>query len=105
MHKTYQVQGALGVCHDLYSVPDLAAKTIRNWGWSLDPSNSGDASLRPFDMLAILKHFLLMSFVRMGDNLRALRLRFVPIDLALMCCGLCLIFKCGLRQLQLRRAQ
>ena len=103
--KTYQVQGALGVCHDPYSIPDLAAKTIRNWGWSLDPSYSGDASLRAFNMLAILKHFLVMSFVRMGDNLRGLRLTLIPIDLAVVCCGLCLIFKCSLHRLRLKRAQ
>ena len=36
------------------------------------------------NMLAILKHFLVMSFVRMGDNLRGLRLTLIPIDLAVV---------------------
>jgi GT2 family glycosyltransferase len=103
--KTYQVQGALGVCHEQYAIRDLAAKTLRNWGWSLDPSYPGDASLRPLKFFATLKHFLVMSFGRTAENLRAQRLMLVPIDLAVACCGVGLIFQCSIRRLRLRRAR
>jgi GT2 family glycosyltransferase len=103
--KTYQVQGAIGICHELYSIRDLAAKTIRNWGWSLDPAYPGDPSLKPLEFFRALKHFLVMSSARTRENLRAQRLTLVPIDLAVTCCGVGLIFQCGIRKLRLGRTR
>ena len=103
--KTYQVRGVLSVCHQQYAIRDLAAKTIRNWGWSLDPSYPGDPSLRPLRFFETLKHFLIMSLERTVENLRAERLMLLPIDLAVLCWGVGLIFHCSFRKLRLRRAR
>jgi GT2 family glycosyltransferase len=100
--RPYQVRGALSVCHDRYTIRDLAAKTLRNRGWSLDPSYPGDGSTRPFNMFVMLIHFLVIGLRRMNNNLTALRLKLLPIDLAVVCCGVCLILKSGLRQLQVK---
>ena len=101
--KTYQVQGALGACHDRYTIGDLAGKTIRNWGWSLDPFFPGDASLRRLTFFATIKHFVIMSLVRMVANVRDLKLKLVPIDFTVIAFGIYLIIRGNLSRVCSRR--
>jgi GT2 family glycosyltransferase len=98
--KIYQVRGAIGFCHDQYTIRVLAAKAIRNCGWSLDPSYPGDASLRRLEFFATLQHFVVTSFVQLIENLKRLRLVLVPIDLSIIVCGVYLIVQGNLRKLR-----
>lgn len=103
--KTYQVEGAVAICHDRYTVRDLTVKSIRNWGWSVDPTYPGDGYLSPLKFPATVKHFLIMSFSRVAENLRRSRFTLIPVDLAVIACGIYLIVGGSLRKtlLQPRR--
>ena len=100
--KIYQVKGALAFCYDRYTIRMLATKTIRNCGWSLDPSYPGDASLRRLEFVATLKGFVSKTWLSLVDNLKKLRLALVPIDLCVFMCGLYLITQSNIRRLHLR---
>jgi glycosyltransferase involved in cell wall biosynthesis len=88
--KIYQVEGALGVRHEHFTVHVLAAKSIRGLGWSLDPEFPGDAFVRPLRFLPALSDFLKLSVFRMARNVLRFRWALLPVDLGVICCGVCL---------------
>ena len=100
--KIYQVRGAIGFCHDHYTIPVLAAKAIRNCGWSLDHSYPGDASLRRLEFFATVRNFVVVCLIRLRENVKKLRLALVPIDLCIMVYGLYLIVQGNFRKLRSR---
>jgi GT2 family glycosyltransferase len=103
--KSYQVQGATAICHDRYTIRDLTIKSIRNWGWSLDPWYPGDRSLRPLEFPAALKHFLIMSFSRFTENLRKSRFTLIVVDLAVIAYGSYVIIGGSLKKAFLQAAR
>jgi GT2 family glycosyltransferase len=91
--KIYQVEGARGIRHEHYTVNSLAAKSIRGLGWSLDPGFPGDAFVRPLRFLPALGDFVKLSMFRMARNVLRLRWTLLPVDIGVICCGVCLIIQ------------
>jgi GT2 family glycosyltransferase len=96
--RIYQVKGAHSTCHERNTIRVLASKSIRNAGWSLDAGFSGDAFLRPLRFLPALSSFLKLSMDRMARNILRLRWTLLPIDIAVICCGLFLTTQAAWRK-------
>lgn len=88
--KIYEVEGAHAIRHEHYTVHSLAAKSIRGLGWSLDPEFPGDDFVRPLRFSPALGDFLKLSMFRMARNVLRLRWTLLPVDIGVICCGVCL---------------
>jgi glycosyltransferase involved in cell wall biosynthesis len=91
--KIYQVEGALGVNHEHHTVRSLAAKSIRNAAWSLDPQFDGDGFLRALCFWPALADFTKLCLKRMARNLIKRRWHLLAIDVAVAGCGVSLILR------------
>jgi GT2 family glycosyltransferase len=96
--KIYQVEGALSIHREHYTMQVLAAKSIRNLGWSVDPQFPGDDFLRPIRFLPTLADFLKLSILRIGRNVLRLHWSLLFVDLGVTCWGICLTFQSAWRK-------